>query len=164
MFLGVGLPAIIVGVVAWFYLADSPAKTKWLTPAEKDWLTGELTAEDAVEDQRSREAPQRPRRCSGTAASGCCRSSTSASSTASTRWPSSCPTIIGGFQAQFGVNFDYLQKGCITAIPYLPAAIALYFVTRNATKHGVKPGHIVIPALVGAVSIPLALYAGSARP
>src|SRR5207342_807642 len=35
------------------------------------------------------------------------------------------------------------------------------FVTRHATKHGVKPGYIIIPALAGAVSIPLALYAGS---
>ena len=42
MFLGVGVPAIIVGVVAWFYLSDSPAKTKWLNDDEKEWLTGEL--------------------------------------------------------------------------------------------------------------------------
>ena len=32
------------------------------------------------------------------------------------------------------MKFDYLQKGFITAIPYLPAAIALYFVTRHATS------------------------------
>ena len=57
------------------------------------------------------------------------------------------------------MKFDYIQKGFITAIPYLPAAVALYLVTRHATKHGVKPGHIIIPALAGAVSIPLALYA-----
>ena len=36
MFLGVGLPAIIIGVVAWFYLADNPSKAKWLTKAEQD--------------------------------------------------------------------------------------------------------------------------------
>ena len=37
----------------------------------------------------------------------------------------------------------------------------MFFVTRHATKHGVKPGHIIIPAIAGAVSIPLALFAGS---
>src|SRR5690349_13253857 len=48
MFLGVGLPAIVIGVVAWFYLSDSPAKTKWLNDDEKEWLTSELAAEDAA--------------------------------------------------------------------------------------------------------------------
>ena len=37
MFLGVSVPAIIVGIIAWFYLADSPAKAKWLNPDEKTW-------------------------------------------------------------------------------------------------------------------------------
>jgi len=159
MFLGVGLPAIIVGVIAWFYLSDSPAKTKWLNDDEKEWLTGELTAEAASKT------------------SGHERHSVRAVFRNGRVWTLSfiyfgfvyglytlaffLPTIISGFEAQFGVKFDYLQKGFITAIPYLPAAIALYFVTRHATKHGVKPGHIIIPALLGAVSIPLALYAGS---
>ena len=39
MFLGVGLPAIVVGVIAWFYLPNRPADAKWLTPAEQEWLT-----------------------------------------------------------------------------------------------------------------------------
>ena len=152
-------PAIIVGVIAWFYLSDSPAKTKWLNDDEKEWLTGELTAEAASKtgghERHSVRAVFRNGRV----------------------WTLSfiyfgfvyglytlaffLPTIISGFEAQFGVKFDYIQKGFITAIPYLPAAVALYLVTRHATKHGVKPGHIIIPALAGAVSILLALYAGS---
>ncbi|WP_270892029.1 MFS transporter [Streptomyces sp. DHE17-7] len=47
MFLFVSLPAIVLGVVAWFYLIDKPADAKWLTPAERDWLTAELAAENA---------------------------------------------------------------------------------------------------------------------
>jgi MFS family permease len=156
MFLGVGLPAIIVGVVAWFYLADSPAKAKWLTPAEKDWLTTELTAEDDVKTNHGAKHP-----------------SVLSVFKNGRVWVLGfiyfgfiyglytlaffLPTIIGGFQEQYGVTFSYVQKGLITAIPYLPAALALFLTTRNATKHGVKTGHIVIPALVGAASIPLAL-------
>jgi hypothetical protein len=62
-----------------------------------------------------------------------------------------------GFEAQFGTKFVFVEKGLITAIPYLPAAVALFF----ATRRGVTTGHIVIPAVAGALSIPLALYAGS---
>src|SRR3990170_2851531 len=45
MFLGVAIPAIIVGIIAWFYLKDRPADAKWLTPAEQEWLTDALVAE-----------------------------------------------------------------------------------------------------------------------
>ena len=42
MFLGVGAPAIIIGVIAWFYLKDRPSEAKWLTPEEQTWLTAAL--------------------------------------------------------------------------------------------------------------------------
>ena len=58
------------------------------------------------------------------------------------------------------MKFDFLQKGFITAIPYLPAAIVLYFVTRRHEARRQDLAHRG-PALVGAVSIPLALYAGA---
>lgn len=71
------------------------------------------------------------------------------------------PSIIAGFQTQSGATFSLVEKGLITAIPYLPAAVALFLLTRHATRHGVTTGHIAIPAVLGAVSTPLALYAGS---
>jgi MFS family permease len=71
------------------------------------------------------------------------------------------PTIIAGFEAQYGTKFNVYQKGLITAIPYLPAAIVLYLWSRDATKRGVKTWHIAIPAVLGAISIPLALFMGS---
>jgi predicted MFS family arabinose efflux permease len=71
------------------------------------------------------------------------------------------PTIIGGFQAQFGTTFTVFEKGLITAIPYLPAALALYLWSRDATRRGCRTWHIALPALTGAVSIPLAMAMGS---
>src|SRR3954469_19404754 len=41
MFLCVSIPAILVGIIAWFYLADSPKKAKWLTHEEAEWLARE---------------------------------------------------------------------------------------------------------------------------
>ena len=71
------------------------------------------------------------------------------------------PTIISGFETQFGSKFGFVEKGLITAIPYLPAAIALTLWSRHAAKRGVQSYHIVIPAVLGGISIPLALYMGS---
>ena len=45
MFLCVSIPAILVGIIAWFYLADSPRKAKWLTPDEQDVADREIEGE-----------------------------------------------------------------------------------------------------------------------
>ena len=71
------------------------------------------------------------------------------------------PTIIAGFEAHYGAKFNVYQKGLITAIPYLPAAIVLYLWSRDATNRGVRTWHIAVPAVVGGISIPLALFMGS---
>ena len=57
------------------------------------------------------------------------------------------PTIIAGFEAQYGTKFNVYEKGLITAIPYLPAAIVLYLWSRDATKRGVKTWHIAFRLL-----------------
>jgi MFS family permease len=159
MFFGVAIPAIVVGVIAWFYLKDKPADAKWLTDDEQVWLTDALAKEREETQKREKHVSVRFAFKSGRV------------------WVLSfiyfgfiyglyalaffLPTIIEGFQAQTGQTFDVFQKGLITAIPYLPAAIIMYFWARDASKRGLKTWHIAIPALVGGVTIPVALFAGS---
>jgi MFS family permease len=162
MFFGVAIPAIVVGLIAWFYLKDSPSDAKWLTAEERDWLNNELHTERvATEAQNTKKGH------------GGLRQAFSSGRV----WMLSfiyfgfiyglyalaffLPTIISGFEGQFGTSFDLVQRGLITAIPYVPAAIALYFWSRDVTRRGLKTWHIVVPAVVGALTIPLALFAGS---
>ncbi|MCG2622899.1 MFS transporter [Arthrobacter sp. I2-34] len=159
MFFGVAIPAILIGVVSWFYLADSPAKAKWLTAAEKTWLTGALAREKSATTTAHRHVGIRTVFGNGRV------------------WMLATiyfgfiyglyalafylPTIITGFEDLYGTTFNVFQKGLITAIPYLPAAVALYLWSRDATRRGVRTWHIALPALIGGLSIPLALFAGS---
>lgn len=159
MFFGVAIPAIIIGVVAWFYLDDRPADAKWLTREESTWLTGALQKERATTEAAHPHIGVGAVFRNGRV------------------WTLAfiifgliygmyslaffLPSIIEGFQEQYGTTFDVFQKGLITAIPYLPAAIALYFWCRDATRRGVRVWHIAVPAVIGAVSVPLALFAGS---
>lgn len=159
MFMGVALPAIVVGVIAWFYLKDKPSDAAWLTREEQVWLT------DALESERKSTAADKG------------HVSVRFAFSSGRVWMLSfiyfgfiyglyalgffLPTIIEGFQEQTGVTYDVFQKGLITAIPYLPAAIVMYFWSRDAGKRGLKTWHIAVPALAGALSIPLALYTGS---
>ena len=157
MFFGVAIPAILIGVIAWFYLADKPSQAKWLTPAERTWLTTELDAEERTKSL----SPTRHTSHAGAAMRN------------GRVWTFALmyfgliyglyalafflPSIIGGFDGRFGTHFNVFQKGLITAVPYLPAALALFLWSRSATKSGVRAWHIGIPALIGAASIPLAL-------
>ncbi|MEZ2221745.1 MFS transporter [Rhizobium sp. RCC_161_2] len=158
MFFGVAVPAIIVGIITWFYLPDTPKDAKWLTKAEKDWLVSELSSEEkAISKSHG--------------------SMVGKALTSGRVWLLALvyfgmiyglyalafflPTIIAGFETKFATKFDVFDKGLITAIPYLPAAVALYFWSNDASKRGVRTWHVGIPALVGAASIPLALYMSS---
>jgi MFS transporter, ACS family, tartrate transporter len=40
-----GLPAVLLGSSVFFFLADRPETTRWLAPAERDWLVETLAAE-----------------------------------------------------------------------------------------------------------------------
>ncbi|MDZ5451249.1 MFS transporter [Labrys sp. ZIDIC5] len=155
MFFGVSIPAILVGIVTWFYLPDSPKDAKWLSAEEKAWLTGELAREDSTKREPH-------------------NGSIGAALSSGRVWILALiyfgmiyglyalafflPTIVSGFEAKFATKFTVFQAGLVIAVPYLPAAIALYLWSRDATKRGVRAWHIGIPALIGAVSIPLALY------
>ncbi|ALN72828.1 MFS transporter [Aureimonas sp. AU20] len=153
MFAGVSIPAIIIGIVTYFYLPDTPNDAKWLTPAERAWLNEELAREDKTKSSGGHISGKALRDgrvwtlaliyfgfIYGLYALGFF-----------------LPTIIGGFEAQFGTKFTVMQRGLITAIPYLPAAVALILWSRDASRRGVRPWHIGIPAVLGAVTIPLAL-------
>jgi MFS transporter, ACS family, tartrate transporter len=48
LFLTETLPSLALGIAALWLLPDGPQQARWLTPAERDWLTGTLDAERAA--------------------------------------------------------------------------------------------------------------------
>src|SRR5205085_1377840 len=44
VFLVEGAPAVLLGLALPFLLTDRPARARWLTPAEREWLEGTLAA------------------------------------------------------------------------------------------------------------------------
>ena len=49
LFVAEGLPAVLLGVIAYFYLTPTPSQARWLNPAERTWLQNKLQSEsDAV--------------------------------------------------------------------------------------------------------------------
>ena len=158
MFMGVSLPAILIGIAALFWLVDSPRQAKWLNEEEKNWLMAELEAEHQHKQGQHQHSVR--------------------SVMGNSRVWLLCliyfgfiyglyalafylTTIIAGFQQQFGTTFNVMQKGLITGVPYLIAAVVMFFWSRDAARRGCKTWHIAIPAVAGGVSVPLALYMDS---
>ncbi|BBX10411.1 MFS transporter [Mycolicibacterium aichiense] len=158
MMIGVGLPAIILGVICWFYLTDRPAEAHWLQPDERQWLTDVLAEEErdvaASFDFPLRRALTSPR-----------------------IWLLALvyfgvayglyalafflPSIISDFKKTFDVHLSIVQVGLITAVPYTLAAIAMYLWSRHADRQNEHVWHVAIPMGLGGLAIPIALYLDS---
>jgi MFS family permease len=158
MFLAVAIPAVVVGIIAWFYLPDTPRDAKWLTPAEAEWLTNALEREAKTKTSGEHHG-LRTAFTNGRVWTLCLVYFGFVYGLYALAF--FLPTIIAGFETAFGTKFGFIEKGLITAIPYLPAAIFLYFWSRDAERRGVRTWHVAGPAVVGGLSIPLALFMGS---
>ncbi|MBE9374688.1 MFS transporter [Saccharopolyspora sp. HNM0983] len=158
MFLVEGLPALLLGVVTWFYLTDRPSAATWLTAEERDWLTGQLEQERArTESEHSwplRKALTHPRILAlafvyfgisyGLYALGFF-----------------LPTIVAGFEQRFGTSMSTVESGLVTAAPYVVGAVVMVFWAAHGDRRGERVWHVALPMLVGGVSIPIALYLGN---
>lgn len=56
LFLGEGIPAIILGFVAYFYLTERPADAAWLTPVERESIIHSLAIEKSSHETSLRQA------------------------------------------------------------------------------------------------------------
>jgi MFS family permease len=154
-FLFEALPAIILGVVCWFYLTDRPADARWLNDKERAWLTSTMDgeAEETTEHYgwSLRRSLTSPRVLAlafvyfgvvyGLYALGFF-----------------LPGIVEGFSKTFGTSFSLFQTGLITGIPYLVGVVAMVLWSRHSDAKNERVWHTAGAALLGAVTIPVALY------
>jgi len=156
LFLFVSLPAIIIGIVAWFYLTDSPSQARWLTAEEKSWFQRELRDDEEARQQGGRhgklaEAFKNPKVFA--IAFAYLGLNYGVYSLAFF-----LPTIVAGFEEQFDTDFSVVERGLIAAIPYTPAAIALAVWAMYSARKGFRQWHVALPLTVAGLSIPVALY------
>jgi sugar phosphate permease len=133
MFAVEGILASVVGVIAFFYLSDGPAKADWLTGDERAALIDELGREDHA------------KRAHGPA--------TLSALWRSPRLAAFCVVYFTIQMSVYGVVFYLptriaeliggkvgLTVGWLTAIPWLTALVATWLVTRAADRRGTHRG------------------------
>ena len=152
LFLIEGIPSVIVGVVAFFYLTDRPHEAKWLTDAEKDMLEKDMERdhENAGPREHSFLASLRDPKIWLLILIFFC---IIAGNSTLTFWG---PTII----QDLGVE-DPFWIGMIAAIPYLAGAIGMVMNGRHSDKTNEHRYHTGLAALLGAVSLAMVAVLGN---
>ena len=150
MFLLEGVPAIVLGGIAWIYLVDRPADAAWLTPAQKSWLQRVLQNETIeVAQSHGRGAIQ--------------------------VWPILVLSLVyfGLNTVSYGVSLwlptlikslsgmSNLAIGVLSAVPYVTAAVAMVFVGLHSDQSRERRWHTAVPAFAGAIALSVAAHTNS---
>ena len=145
IFFVTGAPALALAPAVLWLLPSTPSDAKWLSSEEKHWLSCKLAAERvAIVDHNPLRALGDPLvllLCVAflgfpLAAYGL------------SYW---LPTIVDGF------GFDSNMNGLLNVVPWIFVAIALWWVPRRAAHSANQSRFIIIPAVIGAISLTLAV-------
>jgi ACS family tartrate transporter-like MFS transporter len=143
LFLLEGSPAVILGIIALFYLTDRPQQATWLDAEERDWLAEQIADEERERGQKHGDGLLR-----------------------ALREPRIWLLILLYFTVAAGANTMgfYLPKlvkaqfpgenqkviGLLSAIPSICAIVAIILVGTHSDRTGERRWHVAIPAFFAA--------------
>lgn len=144
LFLLEGVPAVVLGVIAYGYLDDGPQQATWLNAAERILLATQLPAATAATHRDTRAALRDPRVYRMGFSYFCIISAISALSF----W---LPAILRAA----GIR-NMTAIGWYAALPYLFAILAMVLLGRHSDRHGGRRRCSAGACLVAAASLALA--------
>lgn len=142
MFVLEGIPAIVLGVICFFYLDNDIDSAKWLSGAEKERVKSDVAREARGKSLYS-------------ARDGLLNGRV---------WLLSC-TYFFFTMGLYGLSFwlpsiirdsgvrDPLDVGLLTAIPYAGALVAMFLVGHSSDRMQERRWHLALPAVIGAVGL-----------
>jgi ACS family tartrate transporter-like MFS transporter len=145
LFILEGLPALVLGVITWFYLTDRPKDAVWLDADEREWLTRVLAQENAERpgtDHRFRTVIKDLR-----------------------VWHLGavyCAMTIGLYGLGFWMPqiirslnpaFSNFEIGLVMTIPYLAALISMIAWSAHSDHTGERVWHAAVPPFVGGIAL-----------
>ena len=145
LFILEGLPALVLGVVTWFYLTDRPKDAAWLEPEEREWLTGVIARENA-ERAGTHHSFRTVIRDLRIWHLGCIYCAMTIGLYGLGFW---MPQIIRSLNPAFS-NFEI---GLVMTIPYLAALVSMIAWSAHSDRTGERVWHAAVPPLVGGIAL-----------
>lgn len=148
-----GIPTVILGVVAFFYLTDRPTDARWLPEGERQWITGELQREAEKKKSARKlstlEALRNPQVLILALACFCYITN----SVGLSSW---LPTIVRRIS-----GLSTTQVILISGIPWLVAIPMMLITAWHSDKTRERRWHAAIPLLIVGVALSLSIAAGN---
>jgi ACS family tartrate transporter-like MFS transporter len=150
LFLVEGFPAVVLGVMAWWFLTDRPEQAHWLRPDQRVWLAGVMARERADRAARQHVSDLR------TLMSG-------------KLWLL-CVVYFMNTLAGYGIFLwlprilrdvsDYRGAALsgITMIPFTAALVGMVLIGRHSDRTGERKLHVAACALTAATGLVLATF------
>ncbi|MGI4793150.1 MAG: MFS transporter [Janthinobacterium lividum] len=149
LFMLEAIPAVLLGVVVFFFLDDSVAQAKWLSPADREVVEREIRIDAAGKSLN-----------------------TIAKMFASSQTYLFCLTLFGIVMGSYAIGFwlptiikntgisDVRTVGLLTAIPYLVALASMLLTGRSADARRERRWHVAGPQIVAAAGFVICGLAG----
>ena len=148
-----GVPAVVAGVVTFFYLTDWPKDARWLAEDERAWITGALERERQTKKRRETltawQALSHPQVIVFSAIYFCYITNSTGLGT----W---LPKIV---QRISGLN--QTQVILISGIPWLAALPAMLWSASHSDRTSERKLHAAVPILLFGVALLVSVFAGN---
>ncbi len=152
MFILEAIPALILGVVVFFYMTDKPEQAKWLKDDERAWLVKAMAEENAKKSDGAKHSILSGLANPRVLALAMIYFGTSAGLYTLGIW---APQII----KQLGVSS--MTVGFLNAIPPIVSVIAMVLWSRHSDRTGERTWHVVLACLAASVGLVVAAGANS---
>jgi len=151
MFIIEGLPAIILGLVVFLTLADTPHEARWLKGDEKEWLLDELAAEKSSEALIPQQSFGRILLSPKLWLLSLVYFAVSTTMYGVTLW---LPSVIRALS-----GLSYFWTGIVAVIPFLVTTAAMVLIGMHSDRTGERRWHTAVPAFAAAAGLLVAAYA-----
>jgi MFS transporter, ACS family, tartrate transporter len=147
-----GLPAIVAGIVTFFYLTDWPKDARWLADDEREWITGALEQERLIKKRRETltawQALSHPTVVVFSLIYFCYITNSTGLGT----W---LPKIVQRIS-----GLSQTQVILISGIPWLAALPAMLWSASHSDRTSERKFHAALPILLFGVALLVSVFAG----
>jgi ACS family tartrate transporter-like MFS transporter len=150
MFLMEGFPAIVLGAIVFWVLADTPHEADWLTSEERDWLLARLAREQQVESGLKKSTIWQVLFSPRIWMLSLVYFGVSTTMYGLTLW---LPSVIRSLS-----RLSYFWTGVAGAIPFVVTGIAMVLVGAHSDRTRERRWHTALPAFGAAIVLVGAAY------
>ena len=143
LFILEGMPAVVLGIMAYFYLTDLPAQAKWLAPEQRQWIENKLSEEKPASVATISIGEALGSRTILLLAAVCFLNYFAYYSFLF--W---LPTLL---KRQSGLS-DF-SVGMLGALPYVALFFAMLFNGWHSDRHGERRWHCAVPSFIAAAGL-----------